>query len=100
MKNITGLILILLFLVSCQGKQKTKSVAENLNFVQPDEFFVDSLNFGRKSNNKIELSLFKTDDSTYVVINVYSKQNEKWILKNQYEFEKDRSEEHSLNSSH
>lgn len=60
----------------------------NLSSVHPDEFFVDSLNIGRKSNNKIELSLFKTD-STHVIINFYSKQNDKWFLKNKYEFNKD-----------
>jgi len=87
MKNIVGLFL--LFLISCQGRQETKAIADNSKFKQLDEYFADSLNIGRKSNNKIDLSLFRTDDSIFVVINFYSKQNEKWVLKNHYEFEKD-----------
>lgn len=87
MKSIVGLILI--FLISCQGRQETKTVVNNLTTKQLDEYFADSLNIGRKSNNKIELSLLRTDDSVFVVINFYSKQSEKWVLKNHYKFEKD-----------
>lgn len=53
------------------------------------EFFADSLHIGKKSHNKIELTLYHTDDTTYVVIKFYAKQNGKWQLRNKYEFEKD-----------
>lgn len=87
MKSIIGLFLI--FLISCQGRQETRVIAGNSKHEHVEEYFADSLNVGRKSNNKIELSLFRMDDSIFVVINFYSKQNEKWVLKNKYEFGKD-----------
>lgn len=87
MKSIAGLILF--FLVSCQDIQEDKIVNDDSKSKQPDEFFIDSLNVGRKSNNKIDLSLFRLDDSVYVHINFYSRQNKNWVLKNHYEFGKD-----------
>jgi hypothetical protein len=53
------------------------------------EFFADSLHVGRKSHNKIELVLHQTNDSGYVVIKFYTKQNGKWRLRNKYQFERD-----------
>ena len=100
---------ILVFLISCQGKQvKTVSTLvekDTLSFVDTvqrisqnisiqdkpklDEFFIDSLSIGKKTFNKIEISKFSTADSNYVVINFYSKQGDKWDLKNNFQFEKD-----------
>src|SRR6187402_2635735 len=58
--------------------------------VQLKEYFVDSLNIGRKKYNKIELSRYQTSDSNWVIIKFYSKSNEKrWILKQTFRFEKD-----------
>ncbi len=53
------------------------------------EFFVDSLNIGRPTYNKLEHSYYRTTDSFYVVINFYSKKGNKWVLKNHYELLKD-----------
>lgn len=87
-KILIGLILFLF--ISCGQRQDTNIVEEKT----PNEFliehFVDSINIGIKNNNKIELYHYKTiEDSSYVIIKFYSKQNQKWILKNKYEFEKD-----------
>jgi hypothetical protein len=58
--------------------------------VQLEEFFVDSLNIGRKKLNKIELSRYSTPDSFFVIIKFYSKSNSKiWTLKQTFEFRKD-----------
>lgn len=88
MKILFGLTLALL--ISCNIKQEPHEVVESI----PDEFlmeyFVDSLTIGNKTKNKIELSLYKTiADSSYVIINFYTKQKNSWVLRNQYTFEKD-----------
>ena len=58
--------------------------------IQLEEFFVDSLNIGRKKLNKIELSRYSTPDSFFVVIKFYSKSKSKtWTLKQTFEFRKD-----------
>jgi hypothetical protein len=91
--------LIFLFL-SCQNKRTKngssiaiKQLASKKdaarNQPKPDEFFVDSLNVGRKSLNKIELSKYCLADSCNVVIRFYSKQKDGWKLKNEFRFPKD-----------
>jgi len=55
----------------------------------PEETFIDSLHIGRKTFNKIMLSKYRPDDSIYVIISFFSRQNKKWILKNKFRFEKD-----------
>ena len=57
--------------------------------VSLEEFFVDSVNIGKRKFNKIELSKYRKADSFYVVVKFYSKQNGKWTLKNRYGYEKD-----------
>jgi hypothetical protein len=101
--------LVLVFLISCQSRQeKTVTVTSSMdtipfvdtaqitndvifikNATQPEEFFADSLNIGRKSFNKIEISKYRTLDSNYVVIKFYTKRNGKWHIKNDFQFEKD-----------
>ncbi|SHG61605.1 hypothetical protein SAMN04488109_1091 [Chryseolinea serpens] len=54
-----------------------------------EEFYVDSLNVGRKSFNKVEISKYRAIDSMYVIIKFYSKQHSRWKLKNEFRFEKD-----------
>ena len=53
------------------------------------ELFVDSTEIGRRSFNKIELADYKLADSNYVVLKFYSKQNSKWVLKNDFRLSKD-----------
>lgn len=101
--------MVLVFLISCQTRQeKTVLVTSSLDTIpfvdttqmpnegvfinnakQPEEFFVDSLNIGRKSFNKIEILKYRTLDSNYVVIKFYTKQDGKWHIKNDIQSEKD-----------
>jgi hypothetical protein len=102
MKRLKGLILIFLF--SCQNKPQAKATVLKVvdtiqtntqrNTVEKDttqleEFFVDSLNIGRKQLNKIEISKYRAVDSNYVVTKFYSKQKNKWVLKSEFQFWKD-----------
>lgn len=103
MKQYLGLTLILILFLSCQCRpdnqssfvastDTTKPVEEikhQGDTTQLEEFFVDSINVGRKSHNKIEVSKYRTTDSSYVVIRFFSKQNNIWDLKNEFHFEKD-----------
>ena len=96
MKHLLGLTTIPLLLFACDDSlPKTVStfdtvdssqtiVADDIpiNTTRLEELFVDSLNIGRKSLNKIEVSKYRAVDSSYVVIKFYSKQNDKWQLKN------------------
>ena len=64
--------------------------SNNMNsYEQPEEIFIDSINIGRKTFNKIELFKYRTLDSNYVVLKFYSKRNGKWYPKNSFQFEKD-----------
>jgi hypothetical protein len=95
--------LILLFLLSCQNKHDPNIITKTFvdttkvskdqtlptDSVKLAEYFVDSLNIGRKSFNKIEISKYRAADSVYVIINFYSKQNYKWVLRNNFHFRKD-----------
>lgn len=97
------LALIIILVCSCRERQKQVVWATNVvdsaqvllennlrtDSIQPTDFFVDSLNIGRKSFNKIELSIYTTIDSIYAVIKFYSKHHNQWILKNDFRFEKD-----------
>jgi len=99
----TYLILVFIFLLSCQNRQdkgpSTKAVADTVPLAQTtkppvdttklEEFFADSLNIGRKSFNKIEVSKYSFGDSDYVIIRFYSKQNDRWVLVDNFQFEKD-----------
>ena len=54
------------------------------------EKFADSLNIGQKRTNKIELKRFRLGDSVFVRIDFFTKlPNNKWELKQKFEFAKD-----------
>jgi len=103
MKQYLGLTLTLILFLSCQSRPDNavssvasidtfKSIKEikSLNdTTQLEDFFSDSLNVGRKSFNKIEISKYRTVDSNYVIIRFFSKGNNRWNLKNEFQFEKD-----------
>lgn len=103
MKQFLGLATIMLLAFSCDdGVPENASTFDTVDTsqvivandipkdtTQLEEFFVDSLNIGRKSFNKIEVSKYRAVDSSYVVIKFYSKQNGKWELKNGFQFKKD-----------
>jgi len=76
--------------------QATKSVVDttkNTNLTadtsQPEEIFIDSLNIGKKGQNKIELLKYRSLDSNYVIINFYAKRAGKWKVQNKFEQDKD-----------
>lgn len=106
------LVLILFALLSCKEQQTSKESAgpaadtekaavviistpppaETSQYpadsVQLREFFADSMQVGKRGRNKIELSLYTSDDTSYVIIKFFSKQNNQWVLKNEYQYEK------------
>lgn len=101
MRNILGLLLILFFSCTEQSEKKVSTFpakdsvqsvkdreAKN-DSTELQEFFVDSINIGRKKLNKIEISKYIKGDSNYVIIKFYSKQADKWHLKNEIHFDKD-----------
>lgn len=53
------------------------------------ESFSDSLNIARKRFNKVMFERYAIADSNYVVIQFFSKQNDKWVIKNDFHFPKD-----------
>lgn len=86
-------ITILFYLFACfnAGARSNKTILSSV-LVNPElkEHFVDSLNVGRRKLNKIELSLYNSDDSSYVVIKFYSRTVGKhWKLKQTFLFGKD-----------
>lgn len=96
-----GLLLFVLF--SCQNRQvKTVPAVDTLQAKKEatvpveapelEEFYVDSARVGRKSLNKLELAKYRMGDSLYVVIKFFSKQNKRWVLKNEFQFDKDKYE--------
>ena len=55
---------------------------------QLKDYFADSLRIGKKGHNKIQVAQYSTGDSNYVTISFFSKQQDQWQLKNEYQFEK------------
>lgn len=84
---------------SCQKKKAessiksqetdTLSTEKDSKPVVPEEYFTDSLTIGRKGKNKVELSKYRTTDSVYVVIKLYSQKETSWLLKNKFTLLKD-----------
>lgn len=57
--------------------------------IQRIEYFVDSLHIGRPKQNKIELSRYLNEDTSYVVVKFFSWQKDnKWKLIQTFSFEK------------
>lgn len=85
MKHFLILTLFISFLscISLSNKSIIQTVKPALI-----EKFVDSVQIGRKGLNKIEISLFSLEDSTYCELNFYSRISEKWILQNSFDFER------------
>lgn len=104
MKQYLSIVLLLFF--SCQNRQgnkpdqtfkpnigatsKVESKRIEKEAVELLEHFVDSLNIGKPTKNKIELSHFRNSDSGYVVIQFYTKaKGRNWRLKQKFHFLKD-----------
>jgi len=104
MRQYLSIILLLLF--SCQNVQEKASSPRPKPAIQPIlkvaskpvkkeavkllEYFVDTLNVGKPTRNKIELSNFGNSDSSYVVIQFYTKsKGNHWFLKQKFNFSND-----------
>lgn len=98
------LLLLLFSIVSCSQKSKkqtsdllakvtikkeiTESKADTLKTVL-EETFTDSTQVGIKGKFKLKVDQFRSDDSTYVEINLFEKRNNKWYAKQKLEYLKD-----------
>ena len=90
MRILIGAIVFLFIYPISKPGQTIIKLEKTIDTVELRKFFADSLNIGRKKYNKIELSLYRTSDSNYVVIKFYSRLNTKaWKLRQTFSFEKD-----------
>lgn len=105
---MTKSILFVLFfsIISCSQKSKEQSVSlpkkviTKKEIIKPEtktdttktileEAFTDSTQVGTKGKFKLTVNQFRTDDSTYVEINLFEKRNNKWITQQNLEYLKD-----------
>lgn len=101
-KLITSFMLLLtLFAAGCGEKRRPIPIVQTqhkaIQKAKPKvkqgrprliEAFSDSLNIARKGFNKITLKNYEIADSSEVVIQFFSKQNNKWAIKNYFHFPK------------
>ena len=90
MKALIVLFIYLFTHLSSKATYFTTNLFSQLDSTVLKEFFVDSINVGRKKYNKIELVQYSVSDSNYVIIKFYSRlKNKTWKLKQTFSFEKD-----------
>jgi hypothetical protein len=90
MKISLSILFFLFAFIKSETKPAMTSQSFQVDNPKLKEHFVDSSNIGRKKLNKIELSLYSNEDTTYVIIKFYSKTSGKsWKLKQTLSFEKD-----------
>jgi hypothetical protein len=93
MKNLIYIITILL-IISCSKKGEPKIVTENkteeLIVVDTLEVFSDSINFGQKHINKIEVYKISTEENTIAKVYLYEKDQLHWKLKDSLILEAER----------
>lgn len=99
-------LIILLSIVSCSQKSKEQTVyrpeklVSKKEIIKPEtktdttktvleEAFTDSIQVGTKGKFKLTVKQFRTDDSTYVEINLFEKRNKMWIIQQKLEYLKD-----------
>jgi hypothetical protein len=101
------IFLFLLFsIVSCSQKSKEQTgyfpekASTKKEIIRPkattdttktvlEETFTDSTQIGTKGKFKLTVSQFRTDDSTYVEIHLFEKQDSKWLIIQKLEYLKD-----------
>jgi len=90
MKNIISIIIILLF-IGCNKKTETKTViadkTEKSVSVDTLEFFIDSISFGQKQKNKIEIYKIGTEENTIAKVYLYEKSENQWKTKDSLKLE-------------
>lgn len=100
------LLVLLLLIASCAQKSKeqtsllSKKDTAKKEIIKPEtkidttktvleETFTDSTQVGIKGKFKLTVDQFRSDDSTYVAINLFEKRNSKWQIKQKLEYLKD-----------
>lgn len=91
MRLLAGLGLLVLVTCCTAQHQPASKVATSDQYkgAELEEYFSDSLHIGRKGHNKIEMSLLRTKDRSFVIINFFTRQNGCWVVANHYELDKD-----------
>lgn len=83
MRNIVCLLIIFL-LYNCNRKQEgvvKENKIDNIVFIDTLEVFKDSINFGERNDNKIEIYKIGNQDSTFAKVYLYELHNVDWKLK-------------------
>jgi uncharacterized lipoprotein YehR (DUF1307 family) len=84
MKNLISIIIILLF-IGCSKKTERKTVLANKTeksiFVDTIEVFKDSISFGQKQNNKIEVYKIGVEENVVAKVYLYEKSENQWKIK-------------------
>jgi hypothetical protein len=84
MKNLISIIVILLF-IGCSKKTEPKPVLANKTeksiFVDTIEVFKDSISFGQKQNNKIEVYRIGSEENVLAKVYLYEKSKNQWKIK-------------------
>lgn len=84
MKNLISIVIILLF-IGCSRKTEPITVLANKTeksiFVDTIEIFKDSMSFGQKQNNKIEIYKIGTEENVVAKVSLYEKRGNQWKIK-------------------
>ena len=82
-----------MLIINCNKNvvDKTVEISLQKNAVEDSitEFYVDSVHIGSKGNFKLELKRISCKDSIYADIHLFKFQNNKWVEKQHFAFEKD-----------
>lgn len=95
MKYLSLIVFILIVLCGCRNRENTyvHSESKKIETVrvvsQAEEEFLDSTRIGVAGIYKIDFKKFRTEDSVYVVIKFYEKENSNWNLKQNLQLTKD-----------
>lgn len=100
MKKYIPLFLLTVIIAACnRSKHSVQGQHKTIHQIKPKdsinskpkllEFDADSTTIGRKNLNKVEISMYAIADSNYVVIDFFSKQGGRWVLKSNFNFPKD-----------
>lgn len=90
MKNL--FFIPFLLLIACKEKLPAKSAPIAEEPIYHDiirEIYIDSISLGQKGKYKLELKKIENPDSIYADIHFFEKNDNKWIEKQHFTFEKD-----------
>lgn len=83
MKNLLFIYIIVLFF-GCHKKDEPKTVLLNnrpeLEILDTIEVFKDSMNFGQKQNNKIEICKIEIGEDVFAKVYLYEKKGKHWEI--------------------